>query len=66
MIKCENCKFFKATPLQGKEVGQCRCNAPQVFPVPSHNGIGFVTSWPSVQGVDEGCGKGEPKLNDCN
>lgn len=70
MIKCDQCKFFKSTPLAGagSQAGQCHFEPPKVFPIPAHNGISFATTYPTVQGNEEGCSKGDVKLakNDIN
>lgn len=68
MIKCETCKFFIPTPLSGagKDSGACKINPPRVLPLPTPQGLMLTTEWPTVQGKEPGCSKGEPKLNDCN
>ena len=59
---CANCKFFKETPLEGKDQGLCRANPPKQHALGSQQGVQFVSTFPSIK-KEDWCGRFEPEVS---
>lgn len=58
---CQNCKFFKETPLDANNQGQCRQLPPKQFAIRSQQGLQIVSAYPNV-GKSDFCGNFELEL----